>query len=256
MQHQPKIIMITGATSGFGEALARKIASDLPHSKLILTGRRKDRLEAIANDLNVPTHIMAQDITDFNQVKKDIANIPDEFKGIECLVNNAGLASTSDTFQNVSDDDMFQMIDVNVKGLAHMARHILPTMIDQKIGHIVNLGSIAGNYAYTGGNIYCGTKAFVNHFSKALRADVKGKNVRVTSIEPGAVETEFMVVRSKGDQDAADKFYQSHRALNATHIANTIFWVMTQPVEMNINNIEIMPTDQSFNGPGFDKFEV
>jgi len=255
MMYTPQTVLITGATSGFGQALATLISEQSPTTKLILTGRRADRLEAIKAELNSDVHIMVQDVTDFDKVKADLLNLPDGFKNIDCLINNAGLANTADTFDKVSDDDIFQMIDVNVKGLAHMTRHVLPGMIDRKIGHIINLGSIAGNYSYTGGNIYCGSKAFVNHFSKTLRADVKGKNVRVTSIEPGAVETEFMVVRSKGDQDKADNFYKTHRALNANHIAKTIWWVATQPVEMNVNNIEIMPTDQSFNGPGFDKFE-
>lgn len=255
MTYTPQTVLITGATSGFGQALATLISSQSPSTKLILTGRRTDRLEAIKAELKSDVHIISHDITDFDQVKKDLTALPNDFKNIDCLVNNAGLATTADTFDKISDDDMFQMIDVNVKGLTHMTRQILPGMIDRKIGHIVNLGSIAGSYSYTGGNIYCGSKAFVNHFSKTLRADVKGKNVRVTCVEPGAVETEFMVVRSKGDQEQADNFYKSHRALNANHIANTIWWLITQPVEMNVNSIEIMPTDQAFNGPGFDKFE-
>lgn len=255
MIHTPNTVLITGATSGFGQALARLISEQSPSTKMILTGRRADRLESLKAELNSDVHTICHDITDFDQVKKDLADLPDTFKDIDCLVNSAGLANTANTFDKVSDEDMFQMIDVNVKGLTHMTREVLPGMIDRKIGHIVNIGSIAGNYAYTGGNIYCGSKAFVNHFSKTLRADVKGKNVRVTCIEPGAVETEFMVVRGKGDQEAADNFYKSHRALNANHIAKTIWWVATQPVEMNVNSIEIMPTDQSFNGLGFEKFE-
>jgi 3-hydroxy acid dehydrogenase/malonic semialdehyde reductase len=255
MFYTPHTVLITGATSGFGQALAKLISEQSPQTKMILTGRRADRLEAIKNDLQSDIHIMAQDVTDFDKVKEDIANIPDEFKNIDCLINNAGLASTADEFTNVDEADLFQMIDVNVKGLVHMTHQILPGMIERKGGVIVNLGSIAGNYNYPGGHVYCGTKAFVNHFSKTLRADVKGKNIRVTSVEPGAVETEFSVVRFKGDQEKADGVYNNHRPLNANHIARTLWWIMTQPPELNVNNIEVMPTDQSYNGFSFDKFE-
>lgn len=255
MLYTPHIVLITGATSGFGEALAKLIDKHSPDTKLILTGRRGDRLEKIAEDLNVKTHILVQDVTDFDKVKQDITDLPDEFKNIDCLINNAGLASTADMFQDVDEADLMQMIDVNIKGLVHMTHQILPGMIDRKRGQIINLGSIAGNYNYPGGHVYCGTKAFVNHFSKTLRADVKGKNIRITSLEPGAVETEFSVVRYKGDQSKADDVYKNHRPLNADHIAKTLWWMMTQPEEFNVNNIEIMPTDQSYNGFSFDKFE-
>lgn len=255
MFYTPQAVLITGATSGFGQALAKMISESSPETKLVLTGRRADRLEEIEEQLNSDVHIMVQDVTDFDKVKSDLANIPEEFKSIDVLVNNAGLASTADTFDNVTEDDMFQMVDVNIKGLIHMTRQILPGMIERGRGQILNLGSIAGNYAYPGGNVYCGSKAFVNHFSKNLRADVKGKNIRVTSIEPGAVETEFSVVRFKGDQDKADSVYNNHRSLVADDIARTLWWIMTQPEQMNVNNIEIMPTDQSFNGFSFDRFD-
>jgi len=255
MLYTPHTVLITGATSGFGESLAKLISEQSPSTKLILTGRRADRLEKIAEGLNAKTHILVQDVTDFDTVKSDLENLPEEFKNIDCLINNAGLANTADMFQNVDEADLFQMIDVNIKGLVHMTHQILPGMIERQCGQIINLGSIAGNYNYPGGHVYCGTKAFVNHFSKTLRADVKGKNIRVTSIEPGAVETEFSVVRFKGDQTKANDVYNNHRSLIADDIARTLWWIMTQPEQMNVNNIEIMPTDQSFNGFSFDKFE-
>jgi 3-hydroxy acid dehydrogenase/malonic semialdehyde reductase len=255
MLYTPHTVLITGATSGFGQALAKLISEKSPKTKLILTGRRADRLESIKDSLASDVHIMVQDVTDFDKVKNDLANLPDEFKNIDCLINNAGLANTAAMFEDTNEDDLFQMIDVNIKGLVHMTHQVLPGMIARKGGLVINLGSIAGNYNYPGGNVYCGSKAFVNHFSKTLRADVKGKNIRVTSVEPGAIETEFSVVRFKGDEAKAEDVYNNHRSLNAGHIANTLWWIMTQPEECNVNNIEIMPTDQSYNGFSFDKFE-
>lgn len=253
MTKQSQTILITGATSGFGEAMARLFAAEIPDIKLILTGRRAARLDALKAELNVPVHIWVQDITNINQIKSDVAELPDEFKNITCLVNNAGLALGADSFQNMNDGDIDKMIDVNIKGMVHMTREVLPGMIERGQGYVINLGSVAGNYIYPGGNIYAGTKAFVNHFSKALRADVKGRNIRVTSVEPGAVETEFSVVRFKGDKEKADSVYEGYRKLTADHIAKTILWLVNQPQEMNVNQIEIMPTDQSFAGFSFDK---
>lgn len=253
--YTPNVIFITGATSGFGAAAARLFAAHIDGVKLILTGRRKDRLEALQNELNVPVHIMCHDIRDTQQVKKDIENIPADFKGVDLLINNAGLALGADSFDTLPLEDAMTMVDVNVKGLLAMTRLLLPNMVANRRGHIINIGSIAGTYPYGGGNVYCGTKAFVNHFSLALRADLKGKNVRVTSVEPGAVETEFSDVRFKGDKERAAKVYEGYRKLTADHIAQSLLWIATQPEEMNINRIEIMPTDQSFNGLGMTPVE-
>ncbi len=253
MNYHPKIIMITGATSGFGRATAELFASQYPDCKLIATGRRTEKLEELQKALSVPVHIIAQDIRDLEAVKKSIDDLPDDFKNIDLLINNAGLALGSEPFQNQATEDFMQMIDTNIKGLVVTTHAVLPTMIKNKNGHIINIGSIAGNYAYPGGHVYCGSKAFVNHFSLALRADLKGKNVRVTAVEPGAVETEFSIVRFKGDKDKADKVYDGYRKLTAEHISKTLVWLATQPPEFNVNSIEIMPTDQSFNGFSFDK---
>lgn len=147
------------------------------------------------------------------------------------------------------------MVDTNIKGLLAVTHAILPKMIERKRGHIINIGSIAGNYAYPGGNAYCGSKAFVNHFSLNMRADLKGKNIRVTSIEPGAVETEFSNVRFKGDNEKADAVYENYRKMIGAEIADIIVWASTQPEHININRLEVMPTDQSFNGLAFTKVE-
>ena len=253
MSYHPKIIMITGATSGFGFATAQLFATQHPNCKIIATGRRTEKLEELKNSLSVPVHIISQDIRDLGAVKDDIETLPKEFKDIDLLINNAGLALGAEPFQNQKSDDFMQMIDTNIKGLIATTHAVLPTMINNKNGHIINIGSIAGNYAYPGGHVYCGSKAFVNHFSLALRADLKGDNVRVTAVEPGAVETEFSVVRFKGDKQKADSVYDGYRKLTAEHIAKTLVWLGTQPPEFNVNSIEIMPTDQSFNGFSFDK---
>ncbi len=244
----PKTILITGATSGFGAALARLCAAKIDGVNLILTGRRAERLDALKAELNCDVHTLVQDITDTEQVYEDIKGLPAPFNEVDCLINNAGAALGVAPFQEADQADIDGMINTNIRGLTHMTRAVLPGMIERKRGYIINIGSVAGTYAYPGGNVYCGTKSFVNHFSKVLRADLKGKNVRVTSVEPGAVETEFSVVRYEGDQDKAAALYKTHRSLTADHIANTLFWLISQPEEMNVNQIEIMPTDQSFAG--------
>jgi 3-hydroxy acid dehydrogenase/malonic semialdehyde reductase len=252
MSYAPKIAYITGATSGFGEKIAELFAAAVPDIKLILTGRREERLKELQQRLNVPTHILVQDITDTDKVAADIAGLPQEFQAIDLLINNAGLALGTAPLHEKDVADSLTMIDTNIKGLVTTTHAILPGMVARKRGHIINIGSSAGNYPYPGGNVYAATKAFANHFSIALRADVKGKNVRVTSIEPGAVETEFSLVRFAGDKEKADKVYSGYRKITADHIGKTVVWIATQPEEYNINSIEVMPTDQSFNAFSFD----
>ncbi len=243
----PKIAVITGATSGFGREAAIKLAEECG-TKLVITGRRKERLVELQQQLCVPVHIIEQDIRDTDQVTKDFASLPEEFQSVDLLVNNAGLALGTEPFHDKQMQDSLAMVDTNIKGLLAVTHAILPGMVARKRGHVINLGSIAGNYAYPGGNTYCGTKAFVNHFSKSLRADLKGKNVRVTSIEPGAIETEFSNVRFKGDQAKADAVYAGYRKMIGAEIAQMLVWIATQPEHINVNNIEVMPTDQSFDG--------
>ena len=236
-------ILITGATSGFGEACARLFARD--GNKLILTGRRSDRLERLRQTLNTDTHIITQDVRDKAAVQNDFANLPDSFQEIDVLVNNAGLALGLGPAHKADLDHWETMVDTNIKGLMYCTRFILPGMIERKKGHVINIGSVAGNWPYPGANVYGATKAFVKQFSHNLRTDVLGTNIRVTNIEPGLAETEFSVVRFNGEKEKAAKFYEGTKPLTAEDIADIVLWVTTQPPHVNINRIEVMPVCQS-----------
>ncbi len=238
-----KTIFITGATSGFGEACARLFAQN--GYKLILTGRRSDRLEKLRRDLAADTHIITQDVRDKEAVQNDIANLPEGFKDIDVLVNNAGLALGLGPAHEADLDQWETMVDTNIKGLMYCTRYILPGMVESNQGHIINIGSIAGNWPYPGGNVYGATKAFVKQFSHNLRTDLLGTKIRVTNIEPGLAETEFSVVRFNGDEEKAAKFYEGTEPLTAENIADIVLWVTTQPTHVNINRIEVMPVCQS-----------
>lgn len=240
------IVFITGATSGFGAAAARKFAAD--GARLILTGRRGERLEALKKELKVPVHTIVLDVRDRAAVEQAVAGLPREFAPIDILVNNAGLALGIEPAHQASLDDWEQMVDTNVKGLMYVARAILPGMVARKRGHIINLGSVAGRYPYPGGNVYGGTKAFVEQFSLALRSDVQGANVRVTTIEPGMCETEFSLVRFAGDAAKAAKVYEGMKPLSADDVANCIHWAASLADHVNINVIEVMPVQQAFAG--------
>ena len=240
-------VLITGSTSGFGKACAELFAS---HGwRLILCGRRQERLDTLSADLTgAPVHVAAFDVRDNRMVMKMYADIPEEFKKIDVLVNSAGLALGMHPAQGADLADWETMVDTNIKGLMYMTRVVLPGMVELGQGHIVNLGSVAGNWPYPGGNAYGGTKAFVRQFSLNLRADLHGTGVRVTNIEPGLAETEFSVVRFHGDKDRADSVYAGMTPLTAADIAETIYWVASRPSHVNINAIEIMPVAQSW-GP-------
>lgn len=242
----PKIVLITGATGGFGSAFAKRFAA--VGSKLILTGRRSDRLQALAEELDVPTHLLTFDVRDRKAVEEAFARLPDPFKEIDLLINNAGLALGAGPAQEADLDDWETMIDTNDKGLVVCTRMVLPGMIERKRGHIVNIGSTAGTYPYPGGHVYCASKAFVKQFSLALRADLGGTNVRVTNIEPGMVETDFSLVRFKGDAAKAAQVYVNTTPLTAEDVAESVFWCATLPPHFNVNRIEIMPVTQAF-GP-------
>lgn len=239
----PSVAVITGATSGFGRESAVRLAE--LGCKLVLTGRRTERLEALQKELDVPVHILTQDIRDTDQVAQDFAALPDDFKDVDLLLNNAGLALGASPLYDNAVEDSLTMVDTNIKGLLAVTHALLPGMVARKKGHIINVGSIAGNFAYPGGNTYCGSKAFVNHFSGTLRADLKGKNVRVSCIEPGAIETEFSDVRFKGDKDKADSVYSGYRKMVGSEISDMIVWLATQPEHINVTHLEVMPTDQS-----------
>jgi len=244
-------VMITGASSGFGEAIAKQYAA-LGY-QLILIARRLDRLQALVKTLNVPCHLIQLDVRDKEQVFAKIEQLPDAFKNIDILVNNAGLALGLEPAHQASLDDWDCMIDTNIKGLTYVTRAISPMMVARKKGHIVNMGSIAGNWPYPGGNAYGATKAFVKQFSLNLRADLHGTGIRVTNIEPGMAETEFSLVRFKGDAEKAKSLYQGVQALTGKDIANAVIWATSLPQHVNINRIEVMPTAQAFGPLVVDK---
>ncbi len=239
------VVFISGATAGFGAAAARKFAA--AGARLVLCGRRMDRLEALKKELKVPVHILQLDVRDRAAVEKAIATLPKEFTAIDVLVNNAGLALGIEPAQRTSLDDWDQMVDTNIKGLMYLTRCVLPGMVERKRGHVINLGSVAGRYPYPGGNVYAASKAFVEQFSLALRSDVLGTNVRVTSIEPGMCETEFSMVRFNGDAAKASKVYEGMKPLSADDIAECIYWTAALPDHININILEVMPVQQAFN---------
>lgn len=242
-----KTILITGATSGFGKSCADKFSEN--GWNLILCGRRMDRLKTLGEEYAKITnvHLLCFDVQQRADCEKQIASIPEPFTTVDVLVNNAGLALGLDPAQGADLDEWDVMVDTNIKGLMYMTRFLLPGMVERGHGHIINLGSIAGNWPYPGGNTYGATKAFVQQFSHNLRADVHGSGVRVTNIEPGLAETEFSVVRFSGDKEKADSVYKGLKALTAPDIAESIWWSVNQPSHVNISRIELMPTCQSFS---------
>lgn len=248
-----KIILITGATSGFGEACARKFAVAGSYD-IIITGRRKDRLEALKTELENsslnrtdPARILPLDfdVRDKKAVNATIDALPDNWKKIDLLINNAGLALGRDYFDDADMDDWETMIDTNVKGLLYMSRAILPLMISQGRGHIINLGSVAAKEIYEKGNIYCATKASVEAISHAMRIDLLRHNIKVTAIHPGAAETEFSNVRFKGDEIQAKKIYEGFKPLYPEDVADTIFYCATLPPHVCLNDIVMTCTAQA-----------
>ena len=243
-------VLVTGATAGFGEATARRFLAN--GHKVVAVGRRAERLEALKSSLPAEQqkklHTMVVDVCDSAQVDALATALPAEFSKVTVLVNNAGIALGLEPAHKAFLSDWDQMIDTNIKGLVHMSRAFLPGMVERKCGHVINLGSVAANYPYPGGNVYGGTKAFVKQFSLNLRADLIGTPVRVTCIEPGmCAGTEFSNVRFKGDDDKAEKVYTGVQALSADDVAETIYWSATLPSHMNINVLEVMPVQQAFN---------
>ena len=245
MNDTPRTALITGATAGFGRAAARRFAT--AGWQVIATGRRAERLDALRAELGDAVHTACFDIRDEAALRAALAALPERFQGIDLLVNNAGLAQGTKPAQDALLSDWKTMIDTNVTALVTLTHALLPTLIARK-GAIINISSTAAIYPYTGGNAYGGSKAFVSQFSLNLRADLHGTGVRVTTIEPGMAETEFTVVRTHGNQAASDTLYAGAQPMTAEDIAETIFWVATQPPHLNINRIELMPTSQSFAG--------
>ncbi|MDP2388582.1 MAG: SDR family oxidoreductase [Bacteroidota bacterium] len=240
-------ILITGATAGIGKATAVIFAKD--GNNIIITGRRQNRLDAFKKELEekykVAVLSLCFDVTKRAEVQTAFSNLPDAFKDIDILVNNAGLASGLSSIQEGDIDDWEKMIDTNIKGLLYVTRTIAPGMIERKRGHIINLGSVAGKEVYPNGNIYCATKHAVDALNKSMRIDMLPHGIKVTSINPGMVETEFSIVRFHGDEERAKKAYLGLTPLNAQDIAETIYWTATRPAHVNINEVIIMPTAQA-----------
>jgi NADP-dependent 3-hydroxy acid dehydrogenase YdfG len=243
---QDRVVFVTGASSGIGAAVARRFAKD--GAKLVLLARRRDRLEALAAEVKVPCHVLAVDVADREAVTRAIAGLPSAFADVALLVSSAGGALGLGKAQEASLDDWDRMIDANVKGLVYVTRALLPGMVRRDRGHIVNLGSVAGTYPYPGGNVYGATKAFVRQLSLNLRADLLGTRVRVTDIQPGMVETEFSLVRFKGDAEKAAATYRGMKPLTADDVADVVHYCASVPEHVNIDTLELMSVDQAFGG--------
>jgi 3-hydroxy acid dehydrogenase/malonic semialdehyde reductase len=241
------IALITGATSGIGKATAELFAKH--NYNVIITGRRNDRLESLksALELNYKIEVLTLcfDVRNESQVSNAINSIPQNFKNIDVLVNNAGLAAGLSTIQDGELNNWEQMIDTNIKGLLYVTKHISSLMIKHKKGHIINVGSIAGKEVYANGNVYCATKHAVDALNKGMRIDLLPHGIKVSAVNPGMVETEFSIVRFNGDTERAKKVYENIEPLKAEDIAETIYWMASRPSHVNINDVIIMPTIQA-----------
>ena len=246
----PKYAIVTGASAGIGKATATKLAEN--GFNLLITGRRNDRLVKLADQLKrefgTEVHCSSFDIRIRKEVEQAVNNFPEAYRSPDVLVNNAGLAAGLGDLKSGDPDDWDQMIDTNVKGLLYISRMILPNMSSRKSGHVVNIGSIAGKEVYPGGNVYCGTKHMVDALSKSMRREMAEDGVRVSAIHPGAVETEFSLVRFKWDKEKATNVYKGFENLVAEDIANAVWYVLSQPKHVNINELTIMPTAQPAAG--------
>ena len=240
-----KTAFITGATSGIGKAAASALAG--AGWQVIVTGRRADRLAPLVEAFGDRIHPAVFDIRDEDALAAALDDVPERFRGIDLLVNNAGLALGTATAQRADLDQWRTMIDTNVTALVSVTHRLLPGLVERR-GGIINIASVAGTYPYTGGNVYGGTKAFVQQFTLGLRSDLHGTGVRVSAIDPGMVETEFTLVRTGGDQSASDTLYSGADPMTAGDIAATILWIATLPSHLNINRLELMPVNQSFAG--------
>lgn len=249
-----RIVFITGATSGIGKACAEAFARAGDH--LIINGRREERLEAIKKELTgnhaIRVLTLPFDVSDKNTVFDAIYNLPEEWKNIDILVNNAGLALGKDLFNDAHLHDWETMIETNVTGLLYVSKAVIPVMIKNNRGHIINISSIAGDFVYQSGNIYCATKSAVNAISEGMRTDMLQHNIKVTNIKPGAVDTEFSLVRFKGDNDKAAQTYTGFKPLSGEDIAQAILYCTSLPEHVCINDLTITPTAQA-NGVYFFK---
>ncbi len=242
-----KTVLITGATSGIGLECARIFARN--GYRTVITGRREDRLREIADafreQFNVPVKYLAFDIRNREEVNRAVEQLVSEGTAIDVLINNAGLAVGLDPLQSGDTDDWERMMDTNIKGLLYISRAVLPVMIEQNSGHVINIGSIAGKEVYPNGNVYCATKHAVDALTKGMRIDTVRHNIKVTQIAPGAVETEFSIVRFKGDRERAKGVYKGYEPLHPEDVAQACYYVTTLPPHVNINDLVIMPTAQA-----------
>ena len=239
-------VVITGASAGIGEACARRFAA--AGHRVVLWARRQDRLEKLAGEIGELASWKVVDVADEAQVQAAAQGV-----SASVLINNAGCAFGRDKAQDGKLADWHAMVDINIKGVLNSTHAFLPGMVERNRGHVINLGSVAATYPYVGGNVYAGTKAFLEAFSLGLRADLLGKRIRVTNIEPGTVKTDFSIVRFRGDVEQADAIYKDLESLSGDDIAETIFWCATLPEHVNINRLEVMPTMQSFAGFAFQR---
>jgi 3-hydroxy acid dehydrogenase/malonic semialdehyde reductase len=244
-----RIIMITGATAGFGRATSLKFAQN--GFNIIISGRRKERLDILEKEIsafNTGVLSLNFDVRNNHEVTESVSNLPSEWKNIDILVNNAGLAAGLSHIENGDTDDWDTMIDTNVRGLLYVTRAVSPLMVARKSGHIINVSSIAGDDIYENGNVYCATKSAVNSLSKAMRIDLLKHNIKVTNIEPGMAETEFSMVRFKGDREKSEAVYRGVKSLTAGDIAGIIYFCATLPSHVCINNLAVTPTQQAAVG--------
>ena len=242
---QDQIVLITGATSGIGTACARVFAQ--AGAKLILAARRQERLDQLADELSklASVHLLQLDVCDRSSVESALSTLPASWSYVDILINNAGLSRGLDKLHEASFQDWEEMIDTNIKGLLYLTRFVVPGMVTRGRGHVVNLGSTAGHQTYPGGNVYCATKAAVRVISEGLKQDLLGTPVRVSSVDPGLVETEFSNVRFRGDTERAKQVYQGLTPLTPADVADVVFFCVTRPPHVNISEVLLMPTDQA-----------
>lgn len=238
-------VLVTGATSGFGAAIARKFLAE--GHRVVVSGRRVERLASLTAEFRERCHAITLDVRDRAAVDAAVAALPPVFAEIDLLVNNAGLALGLNPAHQADLDEWERMVDTNIKGLMYVTRALTPGMVARGRGHVINIGSVAGEWPYPGGNAYGGTKAFVRQFSLNLRADLVGTGVRVSNIEPGMAETEFSLVRFNGDAAKAAAVYAGTQPLSAEDIADTVWWIASRPAHVNINTLSLMPECQGFS---------
>ena len=236
-------VLITGASSGIGRACAEAFSA--AGASLVLAARRVDRLEQLAGNLDTPVHVIELDVRDRPAVEQAIAGLPGEWSQIDILVNNAGLASSLEPLHEGDPDDWDRMVDTNVKGLLYVTRAVLPGMVARRRGHVINIGSIAGHQTYPDGAVYCATKAAVDRITIGLRMDVLGTGVKVSTVDPGLVETEFSVVRFHGDADRAGQVYAGVQPLSGEDIAETVVWVASRPPHVQVAEVIVLASAQA-----------